>query len=140
MSDFISAAHNLLAALQAAQRAYDNMEPECQPDPFLETEEGQKWLQETAEYLAEGGTLVINNRIICGFADVLDELRDTDEWCAYANACVAHALGKSDYRFQRRELDLMDLRKAAIEVAKTLVAPHAEEWEDDQKKMAEMFP
>lgn len=133
--------YSFLAAQQrqaAAQRAYDNAEPLCQPDSFLETEEGQKWLRETAEHVAEGGEFRCSGVLIT-FECVIDELEMTDSeaWILFTRAAAEYALSPTDARYQTRELAKMDIRKAAVDVAIELIAPHADQWALEQRELEE---
>ena len=133
--------YSFLAAQQrqaAAQRAYDNMEPECCPDSFLETEEGQKWLRETAEYVAEGGEFQCSGVLIT-LPCVIDELEraESEEWYLFCCAAAEYALNANEKTHHEREIRKSDLRAVAIAQAAKMIAPHADQWAFEQREFEE---
>lgn len=127
-------------AFQAAQRAYDSIEPPCPADSFLDTEEGGKWLRETAEHVAEGGKFKVRGVLIT-MDCVIDALERNEsvEWSLFCYAATCYALNPTDKTHAEREIRKSDLRAAATAMAMKMIAPHADTWAEEQRREQEDY-
>ena len=120
-------------AMRSAQIAYDNAEPPEEVTPWLEAAEGANWLHGTALDLRHGRDFKLDGKVMVSFRDFLLEF-----------APAASELMAQDHDFEL-EQDLAAGRpprterfeKLAQEIAERLIAPHADEAE--QELLMEMF-
>ena len=120
-------------AMRSAQIAYDNAEPPEEVTPWLETTEGANWLHGTALDLRHGRDFKLDGKVMVSHRDFLLEF-----------APAASELMAADTDFEL-EADLAAERpprtdrfgKLAQEIAERLIAPHADEAE--QELLMEMF-
>lgn len=120
------------AALRAAQRRYDNMEPPAEPEAFLDTEAGQEWLAESADQLASGKNVTWKpfGRALQGvtYAQLKDALLGSDESDQAFQKYMDASLRNSDDDHTAEQLARSDLRAYARSVAIRLLAPLAESY------------
>ena len=120
-------------AMRSAQIAYDNAEPPEEVTPWLETAEGANWLHGTALDLRHGrdfkiaGKVKVSHRtFIVEFSQRMGELM-ADDWDFELEADLAAGRAPRTKRFE----------ELAQQVAEALIAPHANEAE--QEILMEVF-
>lgn len=137
MTDYSYMAQNV--KMSEAQRMHDRKLPD-EKVSFLETDEGQKWLQDTAEHLASGGSFKCG-RVRIETHCIIDKMRSDEcqEWELYCYASCEYALDKTDANYLELQHRESDLKKKAVEIAKDLLAPHADAWAEEQREIMESY-
>lgn len=132
-------AQRLASAQTMLDRATDD-----RTDDFIDTLEGQAWLENAADELASGINQTWRhgaNSQLQGvtYAELEQAIidRECSEWRVACDAFLVATLRNKDDDRQALELAQSELRKAAKRIAFDLLCPHAQDWADYQDAMME---
>jgi hypothetical protein len=137
---YMTNAQRLASAQTMHDRATDD-----RPEDFLDTIEGEQWLADVSERLANGENIrwsmdAMGRRTVgVSYADLECRLRDSDcdAWAAACDAFMRATLRGDDDDYQAMAIEQSALRKRAREVAADMLAPLAPLWEEYQRQLRE---
>lgn len=119
-------------AMRAAQRAFDNRQPD-DSEPWLETTDGANWLHDQANALRHGHDLRIGGKVavryrafLAEFSQRLGELM-AEDWDFELEQALAAGRPPRTTHFE----------KLAQKVAEEMIAPHAEAALEQLRREAE---
>jgi hypothetical protein len=130
------------ARLASAQFMHDRATDD-RPEDFIDTIEGEQWLADVSERLANGENIrwsmdVMGRRTVgVSYADLECRLKECDEWMIASDAFLSATLRGDDDDYQSMAIEQSALRKRAREVAADMLAPLAPLWEEYQRQLRE---
>lgn len=128
--------------LSSAQFMHDRATDE-RPESFLDTLDGEHWLSDVSERLANGENIrwtmrVLGRRTVgVDYADLECRLRDSDGLDDACSAFLSATLRGDDDDYQSMAIAQSDLRKKARDIAAEMLAPLAPLWVEYQRQLAE---